>query len=142
MKRNEFKLLVENWRQNLVLEMDEDMMAADHGVSDEDERPDPFMSGDKFGMRDFSEEVKMIFNLPYDHRKKMLELERIRQLDEPELTNELQKFKDELKEKMSMSTSSGMSMDESLIESDEEISDIEMALEIDKEIDEDDECGY
>lgn len=133
MKRNEFKLLVENWRQNLVLEMDDDM-AGEHEVSDEDERPDPFMSDGPFGMRDFSEEVKMIFKLPYDHRKKMLELERIRQLNEPEFTIELQKFRDELKEKMSM--------DESLIESDEEMSGNEMALEIDKEIDEDDECGY
>ena len=44
MKRNEFKLLVENWRQNLVLEMDEDkkdvdplqdMRAADRRIADE-----------------------------------------------------------------------------------------------------------
>ena len=66
MKRNEFKLLFENWRQNLVLETDAEMVSNENSVDEVD--------------------------------------------------------------------------NEAVI--DEEISDIEMALEIDKEIDEDDECGY
>ena len=66
MKRNEFKLLFENWRQNLVLETDAEMVSNENSVDEVD--------------------------------------------------------------------------NEAVI--DEEMSDIEMALEIDKEIDEDDECGY
>ena len=66
MKRNEFKLLFENWRQNLVLETDAEMVPNENSVDEVD--------------------------------------------------------------------------NEAVI--DEEMPDIEMALEIDKEIDEDDECGY
>ena len=120
MKRNEFKLLVENWRQNLVLEMDADMMSSDMMTDEID---------DKAALDSAIQNLVSVINQGmYQADDKQYALDQIQKLTQGVDAFGLGR--------------SEMSMDESLIESDEEMAVKEMESEVNKEIDEDDECGY